>query len=284
MLTLFTILGDILFFLIIVISVLVLFVKLSMFILKQVTRKENTTKDVIELEIKPLSELCELGFQKIGFWQYKDNSLNFIIDFDIQTNCLYAFVVDDEVKYIGNTTTPLSKRLYGYKNPGLTQRTNSRVNRLVKGILLGNKVVEIYSLKDDDTTIGRFNLNLAAGLEIGLINKIHPEWNIHGKTKKQKPRKTYKGKYQKLNIFLANKKNETSLILSYEDIENIIATKLPKSAYKYREWWANGGQRHSDIWLKANWKVSKVKLSESVCFEKDITLNEHTGQYPCTNG
>jgi len=249
MLTIFIILGDILLFLVIVISVLFLFIKLLMFISKQGTRKEDTAKDVIKLEVKPLFELCELGFQKIGYWQYKDNSLNFIIDFDVQNNCLYAFVVDDEVKYIGNTTTPLSKRLYGYRNPALTQRTNIRVNRLVKDVLLKNKVVEIYSLKDDDTTIGRFNLNLAAGLEIGLINKIHPEWNIHGKTKKQKrikanklisksqkSQKAYKGKYQKLNIFLANEQNKMSLTLSYEDIENIIATKLPKSAYKYREW------------------------------------------------
>lgn len=61
--------------------------------------------------------------------------------------------------------------------------------------------------------------------------------------------------------------------LTYGEIEEIIRKPLPDSAYKYREWWANGGHSQADAWLDAGWKVEEVNLGKSVVFIKDIAEN-----------
>jgi hypothetical protein len=52
------------------------------------------------------------------------------------------------------------------------------------------------------------------------------------------------------------------------EIERIISDKLPQSASKYREWWANGGHIQANAWLDAGWKVEYVVLGEYVEFVK----------------
>lgn len=94
------------------------------------------------------------------------------------TNIMYAFISDGEVLYVGKTTQTLQKRLYGYQNPGPSQKTNTRVNPLLKELLGQNKSVNIYAFPDDGLWyIGNFHLNLAAGLEDGIISILKPKWN-----------------------------------------------------------------------------------------------------------
>ncbi|WP_339309738.1 hypothetical protein NZ043_27320 [Paenibacillus sp. FSL k6-2145] len=73
-------------------------------------------------------------------------------------------------------------------------------------------------------------------------------------------------KYDPLNEYLCSK---VTLTLTYADIEYIIGSKLPESAFKDRTWWGNTTnatrvQAHS--WLKAGWKVEKVNLGENITF------------------
>lgn len=56
--------------------------------------------------------------------------------------------------------------------------------------------------------------------------------------------------------------------LTFEEVENIISDKLPPSASKYSESWANGWACQADAWLDAEWKVDKVVLGEYVEFVK----------------
>jgi len=57
--------------------------------------------------------------------------------------------------------------------------------------------------------------------------------------------------------------------LSYDKIEEILGSKLPQSAYKYRAWWDNGrSHSQSNAWLNAGWKVSSVVLGKSITFRK----------------
>jgi hypothetical protein len=72
-------------------------------------------------------------------------------------------------------------------------------------------------------------------------------------------------KYQPLNKFLCNYK-ENYIKLTFTSIEDIISSKLPVSASKYRAWWANGGHVQANSWLEANWKVNNVLLGEYVEF------------------
>ena len=75
------------------------------------------------------------------------------------------------------------------------------------------------------------------------------------------------GKYQPLCEYLTRYDNDR-LKLSFEEVERIISDKLPPSASKYSEWWANGGYVQADAWLDAEWKVDKVELGEYVEFVK----------------
>ena len=66
-------------------------------------------------------------------------------------------------------------------------------------------------------------------------------------------------KYLGLKNFL-NKRNEEMLILTFEEIENIIERKLPKSAYKHPgPWWSNNYDHSQAIaWIDAGYQTDFV--------------------------
>ncbi len=97
-------------------------------------------------------------------------------------NILYAFISNGEVLYVGKTTQSLKTRMYGYQNPGPTQKTNIKINKLLLQLLSAGKRIEIYARLDNGIQrIGVFHLNLAAGLEDSIISILKPKWNQMGK-------------------------------------------------------------------------------------------------------
>lgn len=72
-------------------------------------------------------------------------------------------------------------------------------------------------------------------------------------------------KYAALYHFYINQSNTTrELTLAFEKIEDIIADRLPGSAYAYRAWWANendGNHVHAHSWMNAGWKVETLNQS-----------------------
>jgi hypothetical protein len=126
-----------------------------------------------------MNRLLEIGFQKAGEWVVEGDKLKALLTrHATQTNVLYSFVCDGEVKYIGKTVSPLASRMAGYRTPGKTQTTNIRNNNRIKALLAQGAAVEIYALPDNGLLhYGRFHINLAAGLEDDLIRVIDPEWN-----------------------------------------------------------------------------------------------------------
>ncbi len=130
-----------------------------------------------------MKRLTDIGFRKVGEWQIVNGAIipNFT-DLSNSENILYAFISNGEVLYVGKTTQPLKKRMYGYQNPGPTQNTNIKSNRLILELLSNGKHIEIYALPDDgDHRVGVFYLNLAAGLEDSIISTLKPKWNESGK-------------------------------------------------------------------------------------------------------
>ncbi|MDW7669892.1 MAG: hypothetical protein SCJ93_13795 [Bacillota bacterium] len=81
-------------------------------------------------------------------------------------------------------------------------------------------------------------------------------------------KKNKNSKYQPFEKYLI-KSQENKIKLTYIEIENIIKEKLPESAYKYKEWWANSRHNHGAIWLDNNYKVINIELGKSVEFEKE---------------
>jgi hypothetical protein len=131
-----------------------------------------------------MDKLLALGFMKAGQWVFSGNGISFnLTEISSLSNFLYAFVIDSEIMYIGKSTQTLCRRMYGYKNPGLTQKTNIRINDLIHDHLRNNKIIEIYLFHPNKKLyyLG-FEVNLPAGLEDTLINFYQPKWNLIGKT------------------------------------------------------------------------------------------------------
>jgi hypothetical protein len=72
-----------------------------------------------------------------------------------------------------------------------------------------------------------------------------------------------RSRYAALANWLAEQ-TEEQVSLTFEQIEGIIHSPLPDSAYRLRAWWANDrvGHGHSILWLEAGWKVVYVALDE----------------------
>ncbi|MEI7695350.1 MAG: GIY-YIG nuclease family protein [Chlorobium sp.] len=127
-----------------------------------------------------MNRLLEIGFQKVGNWCIDiDNELVFrLTDMYDDNNIIYAFTSDNDIKYIGKTTQPLNRRMVGYQRPGRTQTTNIKNHAFIKDLLNKGKVVDIFALRDNGFFhYGSYHINLAAGLEDGLIAAIKPDWN-----------------------------------------------------------------------------------------------------------
>jgi excinuclease UvrABC nuclease subunit len=130
-----------------------------------------------------MKRLTDIGFRKVGEWQIVNGAITpNLTDLSNSANILYAFISNGEVLYVGKTTQPLKKRMYGYQNPGPTQNTNIKGNRLILELLSNGKNIEIFALPDDGNHhVGVFHLNLAAGLEDSIISTLKPKWNESGK-------------------------------------------------------------------------------------------------------
>lgn len=73
-----------------------------------------------------------------------------------------------------------------------------------------------------------------------------------------------KSKYEPLETYLTERPSSQSEVsLSFTEIEDLIGARLPKSAYTYREWWANqvdvSTRPQAKAWLNAAFEVESVQ-------------------------
>lgn len=124
--------------------------------------------------------LLRAGFSFLGEWTAESDG-EFRLDAKAPTDAgVYAFIVDDVVKYVGLTQRGLRSRLDGYRRGHERQRTNARVKGLINAALVAGKRVKILVATPEPQTWKGLPVNTAAGLEAGLIGQIRPEWNILG--------------------------------------------------------------------------------------------------------
>ena len=75
-------------------------------------------------------------------------------------------------------------------------------------------------------------------------------------------------KYQPLTDYLI-KCGQAKVRMTFKEIEGILGSKLPESAYTYTIWWVNSNQTSAVNWLKAGYIVSKFNVDEKYAvFEK----------------
>jgi hypothetical protein len=120
------------------------------------------------------------GFVLLCEWTQNPESM-LILDTKAPTEPgIYAFVVDDTVVYVGVTTSGLRTRLNQYRRGHEKQLTSARVNGLIKKTLSSGKQVKILVATPPSSEWNGLPVDVAAGLEAGLISMIRPPWNIRG--------------------------------------------------------------------------------------------------------
>ena len=129
-----------------------------------------------------MNRLINIGFRKVGKWSQTPSGIGYALhDCADARNILYCFVCNQAILYVGKTTQPLKKRMYGYQNPGPTQSTNIKGNKNIHDLLADGKQVDIYALPDNGLLhFGAFHINLAAGLEDSIVKTLKPIWNKMG--------------------------------------------------------------------------------------------------------
>lgn len=93
---------------------------------------------------------------------------------------VYAFVLNDEVVYVGLTQTGLRTRLGHYRLGHERQRTSARVKGLIVAALAAGERIKVLVATPAASEWNGLPVNTAAGLEAGLIQMIRPQWNIQG--------------------------------------------------------------------------------------------------------
>jgi hypothetical protein len=136
-----------------------------------------------EDEIQPTRSdylLSSGGFRRIGEWRLADGEGFELSEPAPKEPGVYAFVVDDVVVYVGLTLTGLHVRMGHYRRGNEHMRTSKRVNGLILDALRGGSTVEVLVAIPRSAEWHSMPVNIAAGLEAGLISHILPAWNIRG--------------------------------------------------------------------------------------------------------
>jgi hypothetical protein len=132
------------------------------------------------------TQLIAMGFTEVGSWQADDtlkSGIRFTLTSMHNSRAIYAYVVEQEVKYVGvcdNTTTTLEDRMKRYQSLA-GAGTNERIARLIQGELAEGRQVLIYAwAPHEEFHCCDLTVDLVKGLENPLIAKLEPGWNIKG--------------------------------------------------------------------------------------------------------
>jgi len=115
---------------------------------------------------------------------------------------------------------------------------------------------------------------LSAGWEVDKVNlKDGVVFFIRQKDPRLylRPKGSLKGNYRRLQSFLESVPNDQEqLALSFDELEDVIQQKLPRTASFDRPWWANTkASPQGKSWTTAGWNVENIYLkSRTVVFRR----------------
>ena len=154
------------------------------------SRSVEVDRSPIVIEEKPVVPVPSAFLLKGGFWRLGEWMSVSAEEFSLSTQApkdpgVYAFLVDDVVKYVGLTLTGLRTRMGHYRLGYERHRTSRRVKGLILEALAKQRKVEILIATPEALEWNGLPVNGAAGLEAGLIRMIRPEWNMLGSRKRR---------------------------------------------------------------------------------------------------
>jgi hypothetical protein len=122
--------------------------------------------------------LLQAGFIFIGEWLLGNDgviSLGATIPVDAG---VYAFVVDDIVKYIGATRRGLRHRLRRLNSSFTRKNSSARLEILIAETLDSGRRVKVLVAAPQPLDWKGLPVDTSAGLEAGLVAMMRPEWNL----------------------------------------------------------------------------------------------------------
>jgi hypothetical protein len=124
--------------------------------------------------------LLRAGFVEVGCWEL-NSARDLIHRIDLpKTAGVYAFAINGVVQYVGLASKSLRQRLGFYRKPGASQRTNVRLNEIIRGHIAQRTVVQIAIAHPPDFEWNGLRVSGAEGLEAGLIATFDLPWNMRG--------------------------------------------------------------------------------------------------------
>lgn len=144
--------------------------------------------EVGEAESEPAKSsylLSSGGFKRVGEWRLAGDGGFDLTDPAPKEPGVYAFVLDDEIVYVGLTLTGLHTRMGHYRRGYENMATSKRVNGLILEALRAGGKVEVLVAMPRPAEWHSMPVNNAAGLEAGLISHLLPRWNIRGAGKRK---------------------------------------------------------------------------------------------------
>lgn len=127
-----------------------------------------------------LDRLLNAGFDLLGEWELRDSGdLHHRIDLPVRAG-VYAFAINGVVQYVGLASKSVRQRLSFYRKPGVSQRTNIRLNEIIKGHLGEGAAVQVLVAHPSDWEWNGLSIKGPEGLEAGLIADFDLPWNLRG--------------------------------------------------------------------------------------------------------
>ncbi len=124
--------------------------------------------------------LLDSGFRRASRWNL-DPSGKLALTKELSKDVgVYAFAIDGIVMYVGLATMGLSKRIYFYTKPGISQRTSLRLNKVMRKELKSASRIHVLVAHPKNSKWKGLPVHGAAGLELGLIKAYSLPWNMRG--------------------------------------------------------------------------------------------------------
>lgn len=125
--------------------------------------------------------LLGFGFTATGAWRlHPDGAIELVGDLPRLAG-VYAFAVDGVIRYIGVAQRGLHHRMGHYRRGPERLRTSHRINSCIRAALQSGANVTVLMATPPVTEWNGLPVNTTAGLELGLIAMVKPEWNMMGR-------------------------------------------------------------------------------------------------------
>lgn len=125
--------------------------------------------------------LLELGFERAGEW-ILDNGRPFPHLKTGRSNrtALYAFLLGAEVVFLGRVKAAFGGQIGADGPMGMTHHHSTDNDRRIISNLMTGADIEILEFAPADTLEFRgWQLNIGAGLQDALVDRLKPDWNLN---------------------------------------------------------------------------------------------------------